>query len=191
MLDIEFRAGWRRNDAEMETDAKAFWQNRKRVLPRNIDPDKRAHELCAIAYRDGEAVGVSTAVIQYIEQFRSNMAVYRCAVATEFGHQPLSWRITNYSRVVLERWSLENPAEKVMGLMAIMQSKTLVTRYPDVFGVVDMTFTGFAPSGFPVRVAWFTHATIPTEWPPRPAADQAPERGIMGGMRFPIRIKGW
>jgi hypothetical protein len=149
--------------------------------------------LCAIAYRDGLPVGVSTATIEFIDRFRSNMAVYRCAVATEFGHQPLSWRITDYSREVLERWSLENPNEKVMGLMAVIQSKVLVRRYPQVFGPVNMTFVGFSPSGFPIRVAWFKHATISTDWPPRPDPDlvQDGPRRQQDEMSFPVRLKGW
>jgi hypothetical protein len=193
MPDIEFRAAWRKSDPEMERDAKAFWQSKKRLLPPGVNIDQRARELCAIAYRGGQPVGVSTVTIEFIEQFRSNMAVYRCAVSSEFGHQPLSWRITDYSREVLEHWSLENPGEKVMGLMAVMQSKVLVTRYPQVFGVVNMTFTGFTPAGFPIRVAWFKHATIPTDWPPQPSAGyrQGQRHTDQAQVSFPVRIKGW
>lgn len=192
MSEIEFRAAWRKANAELERDAKEFWQTRLRLLPRNVDPEARARQLCAVAYRDGAPVGVSTATIEYIKQFRSSMAVYRCAVARQFAHQPLSWRITDFSREVLERWSLENPDEKVMGLMAVMQSRELVTRYPQVFGVVNMTFTGFTPAGFPIRVAWFKHATIPVDWPPKPDPDLAQDglQQLQGQIAFPVRVKG-
>lgn len=191
MSGVEFRAGWRKNDHVLEADAIAFWGSGKRVLPQRVDPEARARELCAVAYRDGIPVGVSTATLKYIEQFRSIMAFYRCSVRTEFGHEPLSWRITDFSREVLERWSLDNPAEKVMGLMAVMQSKILVTRYPQVFAVVNMTFTGFTPSGLPIRVAWFKHATIPTEWPPRPDPDHKRVQTEPAEIHFPVRVKGW
>jgi hypothetical protein len=171
MSDITFRPAWRKADAELERDAKTFWQSGPGLLSARA-ADERIHELCALAYRDGCPVGVSTATIEFVPRFRSHMAVYRCAVAGGLRHQPLSWTITDYSREVLEQWSLENPDEKVMGLMAVIQSKVLVTRYPQVFGVVNMTFTGFTPSGFPIRVAWFKHATIPTDWPPRPLAPE-------------------
>lgn len=192
MSEIKFRAAWRKNDSELERDATEFWQTRQRVLPRNVDPRERARQLCAIAYREGVPVGVSTATIEFIKQFRVNMAVYRCAVARQFAHQPLSWRITDFSREVLERWSLENPDEKVMGLMAVMQSRELVTRYPQVFGVVNMTFTGFTPAGFPIRVAWFKHATIPTDWPPKPDPELAQGEIVQprGQISFPVRVKG-
>lgn len=192
MSDVVFKSGWRKNDAEMEEDAKTFWgTNRAGRLPPRVDVNERARELCAIAYRDSTPIGVSTAKIMYIEQFRSLMAYYRCSVASEFGREPLSWRITDFSRETLERWSLEHPEEKVMGLMAVMQSKTLVTRYPQVFGVVNMTFTGFTPAGYPIRVAWFKHATIPTDWPPRPSKDAQHMGGVQLNLSTPVRTRGW
>jgi len=168
MSGITFRAAWRKADSEIERDAKEFWRGGGVRLPRDVNPDERARELCAIAYHDDRTVGVSTATIELVQQFRCRMAVYRCAVTLGLRHTPLSWQITEYSQQVLQQWSLENPHENVMGLMAIIQSRELVTRYPQVFAPANMVFTGFNRSGFPIRVAWFKHATIPTEWPPRP-----------------------
>jgi hypothetical protein len=167
---ITFTAAWQKGDGNLETDAKAFWLRQKTILPRNVSADDRARELCAVAYRDGSPVGVSTATLEYIPRFRSRMALYRCAVETGLRHQPLSWRITEFSGEVLETWSVAHPEEKVMGLMAIIQSKELIMRYPQVFAPANMLFTGFSAAGFPIRVAWFKHATIPIEWPPRPLA---------------------
>jgi len=162
---IEFRTAWKMSDSGLEHDAKAFWTGRGPRLPLKVNLDDRAYDLCAVAYYDGQTVGVSTAIIEFVPEFRSRMAVYRCAVVKAFRRTPLSWRITEYSQGILERWSMENPDEKVMGLMAVMQSRELILRYPQVFGVANMVFTGFSPHGFPIRVAWFKHATIPTEWP--------------------------
>jgi len=169
MSGVQFREAWKRADPELEHDAKQFWLGRGKLLPNNVTPEDRAKDLCAVAYYEGKPVGVSTAVLIHVQQFRTRMAVFRCAVAKAVRRTPLSWRITEYSQGVLERWALANPDEKVMGLMAVMQSRELVTRYPEVFGVANMTFTGFNEMGYPIRVAWFKHATIPTEWPPRPA----------------------
>lgn len=176
MSAITFRTAWRRDDAEIERDAKAFWRSRAGLLFANVNLDAQARELCAVAYSSDQLVGVSTASIEFVEQFRRRMSIYRCAVSAGLRHEPLSWQITDYSREILEQWSLENPDEKVMSLLAVMQSKVLVTRYPDVFGVANMTFTGFLPSGFPSRVAWFKHATIPTDWPPITFAEFAAQR---------------
>jgi len=179
MSAITFRTAWRRNDEDLQRDAKAFWQSHTR-LPANVTPDERARELCAVAFRDDSAVGVSTATVELIPQFRCHMAVYRCSVAKGFlALPPLSWSITDYSRTVLEQWSLENPGEKVMGLFAVVQARALIERYPHIVGPAQMNFAGFTPAGFPVRVAWFRHATIPAEWPPRPLRSRVisqPER---------------
>lgn len=168
MAAIDFRPAWRKNDPELERHAVAFWTRKRGLLPANVDPAQRAKELCAVAYREGRPVGVATATIDYVPTLRSRMAVYRCAVSINLRHEPLSWQITDYSRQVLEKWSLENPAEKLMGLMAIIQSRELVSRYPQVWAPAGMNFVGFAKSGHPIRIAWFKHATIPAEWPPRP-----------------------
>lgn len=172
MSAITFRTAWRKADPALERDARAFWESIR--LPRGVDPERRAQELCAVAYRDNQPVGVSTATIEMIERFRCRMAVYRCAVKIGLRRTPLSWTITEYSRDVLERWSLENPSEKVMGLMAVIQSRELILRYPEVvMPAANLVFVGFAPAGFPIRVSWFKHATIPVEWPPRPTRQLA------------------
>ena len=176
MSAITFQTAWRKADPGLERDAKAFWLSNRFKLPAHVDPNQRANQLCAIAYIDGRPVGVSTATIETIEQFRCRMAVYRCAVKIGLRHTPLSWSITEYSRDVLEHWSLEHPAEKVMGLMAVMQSRELILRYPEVVApAANLVFVGFTPTGFPIRVSWFKNATIAVEWPPRPK-DSLPAR---------------
>lgn len=174
MTAITFKEAWRKFDRNLERDATEFWRASGKRLPANVQPEERARELCAVAYRDERPVGVSTATLEMVPQFRCRMAVYRCSVTIGLRRTPLSWRITEYSQVVLERWSLEHPDEKVMGLYAVMQSRELVTRYPQVFGVANMLFAGFTPVGFPIRVCWFKHATIPVDWPPRPSRPVAP-----------------
>jgi hypothetical protein len=164
---IVFRAAWQKADPRLEHDAVDYWRGSGIRLPKGVDPDERARQLCAVAFLQERPVGVSTATLELVPQFRCRMALYRCSVKLGLRHQPLSWRITEFSQGVLEQWSLENSHEKVMGLMAVMQSRELIMRYPQVFGVANMVFAGFTPAGFPIRVYWFKHATIPTEWPPR------------------------
>lgn len=184
MSGISYRTAWRKADSELEQHAKEFWRVRRR-LPSRVNPVDRARELCAVAIHKDHAVGVSTATLERVPEFRCRMAVYRCAVTHALRHAPLSWRITEYSHDVLEKWSLENPDEKVMGLMAVIQSRELILRYPQVFAPANMIFTGFDPAGFPIRVSWFKHATIPTDWPPRASRqNELPEASC--GPRFPL-----
>ena len=191
MAGIAFRTAWNKDDETLRQDAVAFWRGGPQLLPQGVDPIARARELCAVAYRDGSVVGVSTVTIEFVPQFRSRMALYRCSAAPDLlTIPPLSWRITDYSREVLEKWSLENPDEKVMGLMAIIQAQSLIEHYPQIVAPANMAFTGFTPAGFPIRVAWFKHATIPTEWPPRPLPKKEPEsaRRLPAGTGFRVRL---
>ena len=181
MSAITYRPAWRKADPELERDAIAFWAKREKLLPRGVNPEARAKELCAVAYLDGKTVGVSTATLEPVPQLRCRMAVYRCAVAVGMRHQPLSWTITDYSREVLEQWSLENPNEKVMGLLAILQAREFVERYPMIVGPANMAFVGFTQNGYPIRVAWFKHAAIPTDWPPKPLPRGPQAQGPRGG----------
>ena len=103
MSTITFRTAWRKADKEIERDAIAFWQKKGNLLPAQVSPEARARQLCAVAYRDGEPVGVSTATIEFVPQFRMRMAAYRCAVDIGLRRQPLSWSITEYSRDLLEQ----------------------------------------------------------------------------------------
>jgi len=160
MSEIVFEWAWRRNDPKLVEDAIGFWNWRK-ILPPNVKPEVRAKELCAVAYRDGKAVGVSTATIDYMPQFKTKMAVYRCACATALRRVPLSVQITDYTRLEMEKWAAANPEEGVMALAALVESPQLIRNYPSVFGSAEMVFMGFAPTGQPLRVAWFKHATVP------------------------------
>jgi len=181
MSAITFRPAWRKADPELERDAISFWSKREKLLPRGVNPEARAKQLCALAYRDGEVAGVATATLELVPRLRCRMAVYRCAVAIGMRRKPLSWTITDYSREVLEQWSLENPDEKVMGLLAVMQAREFVERYPQIVAPANMAFVGFTQNGYPVRVAWFKHAALPTEWPPRPSRQGPAARSPQGG----------
>lgn len=173
MSEITYRAAWRKNDPELERDALTFWDSKKKLLPQNADANKRVKQLCAVAYRDEKPVGVSTVSIEFVPQLRLRMAVYRCSVAIGMRRKPLSWTITDFSREVLEEWSLAHPEEKCMGLLAVLQAREFVERYPMVTGPANMTFIGVTPQGFPVRVSWFKHAEVPNTWPPKPLPRQA------------------
>lgn len=160
MTETIFEPAWRRADPKLENHAKEFWA-RLKILPANVSADDRVKELAVVAYSNERIVGVSTATIDFIPQFKSNMTLFRCACETALRRTPLSEQITDYTRRLLETWSEENPDERVMGMMVIVESPQLVRNYPSVFGPASLNFAGFSERGFPLRVAWFKHATIP------------------------------
>lgn len=154
-----FKPAWRRNDPELEADAIAFWQQYK-SLPKGVDPEKRAKELCGLVYRDDSVIAVSTAVVTEMPRFRCRMAMYRCAAAPSFRRNPFSLKVTVDSRDLLEKWSLEHPEEGVMAMAAFIESRLLARHMPSVFWPADLVFMGYGPNGQQLRVSWFKHATV-------------------------------
>jgi hypothetical protein len=179
MAEIVFKPAWRKDDPELERDAIAFWR-RMKILPPNVRPEDRAKELCAVIYKDGEAVGVSTITLDYMKQFRGRLAMWRISIAPFFRRRDLATELGIFTRDVMEQWSLENPAEGVMGVGAVIQARQLIQQRPSVYWPGGMMFMGYMPSGHPLRVCWFKHAVVSTEWPPVPDRALAPGRAPGG-----------
>ncbi|MEY4879243.1 MAG: hypothetical protein RJB62_712 [Pseudomonadota bacterium] len=166
MSDSVFVPAWRKNDPKLEADAIAFWEAQN-LLPQGLDPQKRARELCGLVYRGDEVIAVSTAVVQELTHLRCRLALYRCAAARSMRREPFSLQVTEESFAHLQKWSLENPNEKVMGMGAIIESRLLARHMPSVFWPVGLIFMGYMPNGQQLRVAWFKHATVNEAAPKR------------------------
>jgi hypothetical protein len=154
-----FKPAWKQGDPKYENDAIAFWA-KHRLLPNSVDAKKRVKELCGIVYRENSVIAVSTAAIEDMPRFRCRMAIYRCSAAPSVRRQPFSLKVTVESRDLLEKWSLNNPAEGVMAMAARIESSVLVRHMPSVFWPADLVFMGYTPKGRQLRVSWFKHATV-------------------------------
>jgi hypothetical protein len=96
MADVEFRNAWRRNDPGLVRDARAFWQSiGLAITPEDLE--KRASELCALAYADGQVAAVSMADPTLFERLRTRLAYYRTVAAPEFRRQHIASRPGLYS----------------------------------------------------------------------------------------------
>jgi hypothetical protein len=175
MAEIDFRLAWRKNDSALEAAATEFW-TRLKLLPRNVTPQQRAKELCTMALRDGQVICLTTATVEAMKQFRCRMAVYRIATQPAVRRRDVTAELAEYTLAQMEEWSLQHPEEGIMGLAAIIQARQFVTQRPSVFWPGQMTFMGYTETGHQIRVAWFKHATVSTEWPPRPVGAGAQRR---------------
>jgi hypothetical protein len=152
---FELRPAWRLDDARIEADAVAFW-NRLKILPPGVSPEQRAKELIAVVYRDGEIVGVHTATIERLEQVRTRLAMLRSAVDPDYRRTHVSMALTLYSRALLERWSRDNPHERLGGLGAILESAQLAERGKQPYWPqTRFVLAGFLPDGRQIRISWF------------------------------------
>lgn len=159
--EFDFRPAWRRADAQIENDAREFWRAMRLIGPAQIE--HRIPELIAAAYVEGRLVAVSTAEFNMLPQLRARFAMYRCLVSPEYRRHHLSYRISAYSREVLEEWSLANPGEKVVGMAAIIQAREYKQKQREAmwpeYGL-NLNLIGYNNVGSQVRVAWFKHAHV-------------------------------
>lgn len=158
--DITFKPAWRRDDRQIVADAKRLWA--QMGIPAQLTAH-REKELCAGAYCGDEIAAVATAEIFYFSQMRSKFFVYRCLVAPALRKRNLSWRITEYSFNLLHEWSAQNPQEKILGLMLVIETdKFAVPQRQPVrhdFGMT-LNFVGYTPEGHQIRIVWFDDAEL-------------------------------
>ncbi len=180
MEPLSFVTAWQRNDPQLAGDARLLWERAGLLTP--PIREQRAKELVALAYLDGKVAGVSTAVVHELPQLRGRFAFYRCAVKPprhrgerQHAERPedpsapwaprhtLSYALSGYARTVLEDWSREHPEEKVLGMVAIIESKGYRRKqrepmWPE-YGL-DLNLVGYTADGRQIRVAWFRHARL-------------------------------
>lgn len=162
MALVSFRSGWRRKDAVLESDARAFI-SRLGSLPQQQNIDMRVEELCAAAYDGNEMIALSTAVIQEVDVVKCRLAMSRCAVDSRHAQRGIKSQTLVYARKILEVWSLENPEEQLMGLGLLTPSKGFSEReeWRAMMRPAMLGLAGFTDKDEALRIAWFEHATIP------------------------------
>lgn len=143
--------------------ARSFWRATDILSTNEIE--RCLPELCAVAYAGGKVIAVSTVVIVFMSTVRCRVANYRCAVSQEYRRRNLAWTLAGYSRDLLEKWSLQNPTEKVMALAAVLEAdefKMAESRHCPKLSVHGLNFDliGYTPEGHQLRVSWFHHAVV-------------------------------
>lgn len=158
--EVAIKTVWRRPDSAVREDAKSLWK-RLDILPAGVDPDVRADELCIVAYVGGQIAGVCTAVIEKFEFLRQRIAMLRVLVAPEIRSRGIQGHLCRAAFAELSRWSLENPAEAVMGMGLIVQNEMLAARKsPAVYRDTGLALVGYTARGERFMVAWFDHARV-------------------------------
>jgi len=173
MLDIVFANAWRADDRKLQADAKAFWA--KLNLIGAEERERRASELCAVAYVGGKVAGVSTVTLTIMPNVRARLAMYRCAVEPDFRRQDVAERISGYTRQVVESWAIANPEEKVLGFGAVIQAAELQRKGLEPIWHdwgVDLVLAGYTQRGEQIRIGWFRHVRLdPAPQAEAPAPD--------------------
>lgn len=155
--DIDLRAVWQVTTPSIEADAAAFW-DRLGLLPPDVDPAARAKQLAAVAYKDGQLIGVMTVMFQRIEFLRARFAMIRGAVDPGHRRGHVVSALGGLTRSLLEQWSKAHPAEQVAGIGALVESRefTDFAKRP-IWPQTRLAIAGYTPDGQQIRVAWFDH----------------------------------
>ena len=165
MAEITYATAWRRDDWKLESDAKGFWERLGLVSAE--ERERRAKELCSLAYADGQVIGVTTVTLNDYPPLRARFAFFRCAVAQEYRKHYLATYLTRHTLTTTEQWALENPQEKLLGYGAIIQAPELMRKGLEPIWHdwgTDLVLAGYTQRGEQIRVGWFRHARL--EGPP-------------------------
>jgi hypothetical protein len=154
---LDLRPGWRSADASLEADAVAFWE-RLKILPAGVDPVARAKELVAGCYKDGRLIAVQTAKLEVLDFVRARFAVIRSAVDPKARRSHAAATLAYFCRELLDRWSLDNPAERLAGTAAYLESRELGELQKEPYWpATRLMLARFLPDGRQVRLGWFDH----------------------------------
>lgn len=160
MEELRFVQAWRRDDQRCVADAKAFW--RQMGMADDV-AEQRAGELCVVAYQGDTLAGVSTAKPGEFSPLKARFVHLRCAVSPAARRKDVAARIIGHTRTVLEAWAADNPDEKLLGMVAVLQSHELREKQREpiwpIYGI-DLTLIGYTSGGEQIRVGWFRHARV-------------------------------
>lgn len=160
MEELRFVQAWRRDDPRCVADAKAFW--RQMGMTDDV-AEQRAGELCVVAYQGDDLAGVSTAKPGEFAPLKARFVHLRCAVSPAARRKDVAARIIGHTRSVLEAWAADNPEEKLLGMVAVLQSHELREKQREpiwpIYGI-DLTLIGYTSGGEQIRVGWFRHARV-------------------------------
>lgn len=160
MEEVRFIQAWQRDDQRCVADAKALW--RQMGMP-DDQAEQRAEELCVVAYQGDALAGVSTAKLAEFAPLKARFVHLRCAVSPTARRKDIAARIIGHTRTVLEAWAADNPQEKLVGMLAVLQANELREKQREpiwpIYGI-DLTLIGYTSRGEQIRVGWFRHARV-------------------------------
>lgn len=164
-MDIEIKPVWKAVDEALRADAVAFW-DRLGVKPVNVSPEQRARELCVVAKADDGLAGLTTITLVNFEQLRQRFAFFRVMIDPEYRRRQLMRDLNQRTLEVMEQWSLENPDEKLAGIMTTYVADFLnapdrdqAFRLP-ISERMGLILVGYTPQDEQIRVRWFAHALL-------------------------------
>lgn len=155
--DLEFKIAWRKDDSHIREDALRVWRRMKAITP--SQEDERLNSLCVVAYDGEDLVGVSTVGITVYAPVRAKVAWFRCLVLPAYRKKGVATEFAVRCKDVLEEWSKQRPAEKLMAFGTVVETPNLGSLYrKPVWPRTGLTLVGHTKKQQQIRLVWFGHA---------------------------------
>lgn len=159
-LPFRFVAAWPAPDATLRAEAADFW-SRLDLLDPAVDKDARAHQLAAAIYADDHLVGVATAELLRLDEFKARFAFVRTAVDPAQRGRAGARALASFARREIEAWAQAHPDENVLGMAAIFRDPSMSGWHRPVTRSSNLALVGYLDGGEQLRIAWFEHARLP------------------------------
>lgn len=157
----QFVRAWNTNDEALVEQVKSMWRRELAFSEDQIV--QRSSEIIVVVLRDGEVVGVSTAVVKPFKLLNNHeFFFYRFFVRADCRAAGLDAKLTVESVRYLEEIARQRSPQPI-GVIAILENKEIAetpAARRAVWRAVPFTFIGMVSPGYPVRVYYFRDAMI-------------------------------
>jgi len=160
---LTYKTVWKTDNPQVRFDAQHLWETSLgdglQIPPGQLQD--RLKSLCVVVYNGSEMAAVSTVGIGYFNNVQAKVAWFRCCVGEKYREQGIATELAAKCKVVMEEWSKNHPADRVLGFGTIVESPhlTSISKRP-IWPKTGMILVGHTQNGQQIRFVWFKHAFL-------------------------------
>jgi len=161
--ELLFENLWKKNDAEIHVKTRQLWKKNFPAMPDQTIEERIHQVVFAIATRDGNFIGVSTAYKVYLEHLKHHYYAFRCFIDPKYRIPGLTTTLLVKTRDWLEEIYQQDGDEKerCIGVITMVENERLMkVRTEAIWRGSGMVYIGNSQSGKPIRVYYFKRAVI-------------------------------
>jgi len=157
--DIEVIIVWRNCPADIRDKLIAYW-NEHNILTRPELIRQRLNTVVAVALHKSRIVGVWSAGIGPFFRDDLNFSIINTSTAPDYRNKRIPVMLGEAAFDYLESWSKENPVERLMGVLYVLETDRYSHRGNIPYPGGGEYLAAFNKKNRPVFVKWFTHARV-------------------------------
>lgn len=157
--DIEVKIVWQNCPADISNKIVAFWAEQNILTDPNLIK-KRLRTIVSVALLNEKVVAVYTAGVATYFRDDFKFFLLRASTARDYRKTGLAFKLGSPTYSHLENWSKENPAARIKGCMAVLETDRFNDRFNNPNPGDGDNFVGFNKKNQPIFVRWFSHARL-------------------------------